>query len=42
MQRFAEKVIIITGAASGLGLATAQRLASECDFPLRTDPMGQF
>lgn len=29
MQRFAEKVIIITGAASGLGLATAQRLASE-------------
>jgi len=29
MVRFADKVIVITGAASGLGLATAERLAEE-------------
>ncbi|MCJ2178739.1 glucose 1-dehydrogenase [Novosphingobium album (ex Hu et al. 2023)] len=29
MSRFADKVVIITGAASGLGLATAERLADE-------------
>src|SRR5690554_5688253 len=29
MKRFKEKVVIVTGAASGLGLATAQRLAAE-------------
>lgn len=29
MTRFTEKVVIITGGASGLGLATAQRLADE-------------
>ena len=29
MARFTDKVIIITGGASGLGLATAQRIASE-------------
>ena len=29
MQRFTDKVVIITGAASGLGLATAQRIAQE-------------
>lgn len=29
MQRFADKVCLVTGAASGIGRATAQRLASE-------------
>ncbi|WP_380879467.1 short chain dehydrogenase [Sphingomonas sp. DBB INV C78] len=29
MKRFADKVVVITGAGSGLGLATAQRLADE-------------
>lgn len=29
MSRFTDKVVIITGAASGLGLATAERLAAE-------------
>jgi NAD(P)-dependent dehydrogenase (short-subunit alcohol dehydrogenase family) len=29
MKRFTDKVVIITGAASGLGLATAERLAQE-------------
>lgn len=29
MNRFSEKVVIVTGAASGLGLASAQRLARE-------------
>lgn len=29
MTRFSDKIVIITGAASGLGLATAQRLAGE-------------
>ena len=29
MQRFADKVVLITGAASGIGRATAERMASE-------------
>jgi len=29
MQRLIDKVVIVTGAASGLGFTTAQRLAEE-------------
>lgn len=29
MSRFAEKVVVITGAGSGIGAAAAQRFASE-------------
>jgi meso-butanediol dehydrogenase / (S,S)-butanediol dehydrogenase / diacetyl reductase len=46
MQRFAGKVVLISGAASGIGAATAQRFAAEgarlalCD--LREEPLREF
>lgn len=40
MKRFADKVVLITGAASGIGRATARRLASEGALLFATDLQG--
>lgn len=37
MQRFTEKIVLVTGAASGIGCATAKRLASEGAHVFCTD-----